>query len=758
MKKVININFQGRVIPIEETAFELLKQYTESLRRYFANEEGRDEIINDIESRIAELFSERLKAGSICITDADVNTIIGSMGRPEDFEAQDAESGTTSSTAGSSSSYDAGKGYQTTGPTPVTGSRNTRGRFYRNADDKIIGGVCSGLANYFGIDPVILRIVFVVLFGALFWVYILLWIIVPSQSIQSNITKRLYRNPDDKVIAGVAGGLAAYFNIETWIPRLIFALPFILALVSGSFNILWWDNDFGFLPRMISGSLGSTLFVTYIILWIAVPFANTAAEKLEMKGERINLNSIRDTVKEDLESLKVRAERFGAEVKDTAQNFGKRAGEFGQQAGQQARQFASEEVRPVARRTRSGIGRAIGIIFKAFFLFIAAIMALSLFAAFIGLLFGGFTVFPLKNFVLDGFWQNFLAWCSLFLFFGVPIVALVTWLVRRIAGWRSKTHYLGYIFGSLWVIGLITSLTLAGLIARNFRTRSAISEKIPFQLNNPGKIYVETTNTNIGYYGSDWFGIEQDDDWPLYGLNQDTLLLKTVRVNLVRSADSSYHIFKVKFGRGTDPANARNIAERINFDIEQKDSAIILPRHFSISHGDKWRNQQVMIVIEIPVGKKIQMDNSLNLYNWFDVHMNGRRGWNIQFDDNWENGSNWGTGTEYTMTNEGLVKTEDLDPKELKQGHFKMKITDDGVDMEIHGDFKNDEQQQMRDSNAPDYRYRGKDSSNRRGDSIQIKVTETGFNTEAEGYEEEGTVQRVSELGTPLSVFSSLFQ
>ena len=91
MKKVININFQGRVIPIEETAFDLLKQYTESLRRYFANEEGRDEIINDIEGRIAELFSDRLKKGAICITDEDVNAIIANMGPPEDFDAVEAE-------------------------------------------------------------------------------------------------------------------------------------------------------------------------------------------------------------------------------------------------------------------------------------------------------------------------------------------------------------------------------------------------------------------------------------------------------------------------------------------------------------------------------------------------------------------------------------------------------------------------------------------------------------------------------------------
>jgi site-specific recombinase XerD len=64
MKKVININFKGRVIPIEEAAFEQLQHYINSLRTYFAQEEGRDEIINDIEDRIAEIFSEQLKKGS----------------------------------------------------------------------------------------------------------------------------------------------------------------------------------------------------------------------------------------------------------------------------------------------------------------------------------------------------------------------------------------------------------------------------------------------------------------------------------------------------------------------------------------------------------------------------------------------------------------------------------------------------------------------------------------------------------------------
>ena len=193
---------------------------------------------------------------------------------------------------------------------------------YRNADDKIVGGVCSGLANYLGIDPVIMRVIFVILFGALFWVYILLWIIVPSQSLQTNITKRLYRNADDRVLAGVCGGLASYFNIDRWVPRLIFALPLIIGLISGTMNAIWWNWDFGFVPRIVTGSLGSTLFITYIILWIAVPFASTASEKLEMRGEKVDLNSIRDTVKEDLENFKTKTEKWGQEVKQTAQDFG----------------------------------------------------------------------------------------------------------------------------------------------------------------------------------------------------------------------------------------------------------------------------------------------------------------------------------------------------------------------------------------------------------------------------------------------------
>lgn len=755
MKKVININFQGRVIPIEEAAYEQLKQYIDSLRTYFANEEGRDEIINDIEGRIAELFSERLKKGTTCITEADVNDVIAGMGRPADFEAAEAEGGTSSSASTGTASD------KTTGSTSQSyymygNAQANRGKLYRNADDKIIAGVASGLANYLGIDPVVMRIIFVLMFGLLFWAYILLWIIVPSQSVQANITKRLYRSAEDKVISGVCGGLAAYFNIDVWIPRLIFALPLIIGLISGPFNLFWGDWDIWVGPRIITGSLSSTLFITYIVLWIAVPVAVTAAEKLEMKGERIDLNSIRNTVKEDLESFKVRAEKWSGELKQSAQQFGEKAKDFGQTAGTQARSFAYE-AGPVARSAGNGIGHVIGVLFKAFFLFIAGVVALSLFGVLVGLLFGGFVAFPIKDFFLEGFWQNTLAWGSLLLFLGVPIVALITWLVRRIMGVRSQKHYLGYVFGSLWIIGLVCTLVLMGSAARNFKTRSAVEEPVSFTQPSNGKMRVDVAKNNVRYYGGDWFGVEWDEDWPMYGINQDTLMLNTVRVNIAKSNDDNFHITRVRLSRGNNPNGARALAEKIDYPVLVSDSSILLPKGFAISRNEKFRNQQVLIVIEVPVGKKIEISNRVDDFHYFTVNFNRRGGWNVEWDSHWDESYSWTSNVEYTMTsNEGLVRSEDLDPDELKRGRFK----------ELRRDSPSDEKadEPRKDSPAapatPGYRYRKNgDSTKVTVDTVTVPEKKLASVTPSEDDEEPATTgKRNSVFQRSLYVFGRVFQ
>lgn len=742
MKKVININFQGRVIPIEETAYEILKQYIESLRRYFSNEEGRDEIINDIESRIAELFSERLKKGAICITDDDVQAVMASMGRPEDF---DAETGTTvngGTTAGtgpqqqgpSQQSQSTGGGSYGTGP--------ARGRLYRNADDKIIAGVCSGLANYFHIDPVIMRIIFVVLFftgGSGFLVYLILWIAVPSQSIQSNITKRLYRSSEDKVFAGVCGGLAAYFNISTWVPRLIFALPLIIGLLSGPFNWWWGDMDFWIGPRIVTGSLSSTLFVTYIVLWIAVPIAVTAAEKLEMRGERVDLNSIRDTVKEDLEGFRSRAQNWGNDIKQSAQQLGSQAKQFSQ--SERVKTFTTE-ASTAARGAGSGIAHILGVLFKAFFLFIVGMIALALFGVLVGLLFGGVPVMAFKEFLLEGFWQNSLAWLTVLLFLGVPIIALITWLIRRIMGVRSRNHYLGYVFGSLWFVGIVSAALLTGSVFRNFKSRNFVEENINMVQPTKGKLYLDVTTNSINYryYSNDWFDWD-DGDWPLFGANLDSIMLNTVRIDVVKSNDSGFHITKVKFSRGNNPVNARNLAEKINFTTYQVDSVLFLPKGFSISKNERWRNQQVLLILQVPVGKKFRLDRSVSKYDWFEVRYNHRGG--LDIEDTWERTYWVESGKDYIMTPDGPKQVSKLDPEALSRGEYKERDKDqdnDGVENQERTEKRNrrDEEPARKDTNGG-YRYR-KQTPEKKSDSTPANTTSVSASVNEQDEDEPVTL------------------
>ncbi len=624
------------MIPIEETAFDALKQYIESLRRYFAGEEGRDEIINDIESRVGELFGERLKNGATCITDADVASVIEGMGRPEDFEAQEGvePSGGNTGHAFSSARHSSG-----------------RASLYRNADDKVLGGVCSGLANYAGIDPVIVRVLFVLLFGVLVWVYLLLWVIIPSRSIQSNITKRLYRNPEDRMVAGVCGGLAAYFNVKVWIPRLIFLLPFILVFLSGGFNIFWWNGfDFGFMP-WISGSFGWTLFVTYIVLWIAVPVARSSSEKLEMRGEKVDLNSIRDTVKEDLESLRTRAQKWGTEVKASALKFG-------EQASARTSTFSSEAGQ-VARASSRGLAHAIGVLFKALLILVFAAVAVFFFGIFIALLAGAAATAPLKDFIIGGTVQHILAWSALFLFLVIPLVALITWAIRRITGNRSRKHYIGYTLGGLWVIGLFSGIVLIFSVVKNFRSGVRLDEQ-SVRIEQPvDKLFVEVEKTDWKSRSNQFFGMDVDNDWPLY-TQGDSLLLNTVRISMVKSSDSLYHVYLVRSSRGSTSRDAAITAGKIVFEPVQHNDVLTLPRGFFIDKESKFRNQRVWVVFEVPVGKRIAFSQHISLYNWFDIGP-GRHGdrWDFDWEEHRNNMYGPSPGKEYRMNMQGRAEKVD---------------------------------------------------------------------------------------------------
>lgn len=651
MKKIININLAGRVIPIEDSAYESLQRYIESLRRFFINEEGRDEIINDIENRVAELMNDKIKKGATAVTDEDMEQIISSMGRVEDFATAEEENIGAAGTASGQSTYE-----QQTG-------RRFSGRLYRNPNDKILGGVCSGIANYLNIDPAIVRLLFALLIfgaGTGLLIYVLLWIILPARPIfdeepQKPIGKRLFRNPDDKILGGVAGGLAAYFNKEAWIFRLIFAAPLLLNILFGIINGLFffWHRDV--FPNFFIGSFTGTFIITYIILWIILPEAKTPYDKMEMRGENVDVNTIRQNVKEGMGDFKNRMETWGEEVKTSAQELGNRAREF---ANTRGKQFAYE-VRDTTRSTSSGFFHVLGIIIKAFFLFIAGIIALSLFVVFIVMIFGGGVAFGtmkehLFGFFLNGFWQHAFFWGTVVLFLLVPVAAFITWLVRRIMKIRSRRHYLGYVFGILWFLGIVSAAALASSIARDFLRGEALEQTIP--VNQPvNRMIVNVEQPAVRYTGDLWF-VEDGDGWDL---NADTLKLTDIKLRVVKSEDENYAVTVQRLSRGSSAADALNRASKINYSVISRDSVLSLGSGFAVDRNSKYRGQRVIVELAVPVGKIIRFDESvvekLRPFN-IRIRENNRRYSRRNYDWDYDSYIDWKSNVDYVMTAGGTLR------------------------------------------------------------------------------------------------------
>lgn len=656
MNKVININFQGRVIPIEEPAFEELKKYIESLRSHFANEEGKEEIVNDIENRIAELFTEKLKAGqSTFISVEHVAAIIASIGRPEQFDDVTIEDNYTSTSSTSSTPStphpSAGKFNSSTSSTNAS---EPRGSLYRNSNEKILGGVCSGLGAYLRIDTTIVRVLFAMLtvgsfgFGLVF--YIVLWAILPERFMNHTaVTRKLYRDADQKVFGGVASGIAQYFNIAVWIPRLIFALPFILGVFQSTLN---WVHFMGAFTLPFG-----TWFLIYLILWIVVPKAVTASEKLEMKGKKVDLESIKNKVQDEMQGVKQNISENASKWK---QDIGAKATEFGQEAKDTAQRFAGE-AGPAIRRGGGGFGRFIVGVLKFIVFFVLGVMAIGMIAGLVALFAGFNMLLPLKDYAVNSSQIQGYAWSTLIFFIAVPVVALVQWLVRRIAGSKFKSPYIALTFGVLWALGWVSLVMLVATVSKEFKRPGQLISTIDIVQPSNGKLKVEFKDAEGQYYplDLDWDDNDEQDRYRssdvMLSVNEDSLLLKNIRVKLEKSRDDSFHVTLIKRARSSSPKNAEIIAEQISYAVEQYDSILSLPDAFPITTKNKFHNQQVIVKIEVPVGKEIYVDGKANNLNWYSVR-GGPNGLSINIDDDYDDDNIWTSGVWYIMRDGGIEK------------------------------------------------------------------------------------------------------
>ena len=254
MKKNITINLFGSLYAIDEDAYELLNQYQNNMRRYFSRKEGGEEIAEDIERRIAELFDELKASGVEAITIEHVRDIISRIGNPEEMDGTETE-------ATADETDDA--------PKESERKENVHKKLFRNPDDKMLGGVTSGLACYFGIDPLWLRLLMILFawfsLGTSIIIYLILWIIIPEAWTPEDRLRMQGRpvnmeNLRDEIIDGArkAGQYASAPKTQKTVRG---CLTVLLDIVTAIFK--------GFLFLVVGGIL---LFVTIMLIAILIGF------------------------------------------------------------------------------------------------------------------------------------------------------------------------------------------------------------------------------------------------------------------------------------------------------------------------------------------------------------------------------------------------------------------------------------------------------------------------------------------------------
>ena len=499
MNKTVNINLAGMVFHINEDAFEILNNYLNTLKNHFKNEEGGDEILKDIERRIAELFTGRLDKKE-AISLADINEVITIMGDPSQYD-DEIEQEKPQEQQHKEDDLRKGK----------------RRKVYRDEEGRMIGGVCSGMANYFDISVFWSRIIFI---GMLF-------LIGPGA-------------------------------------------PFL-----------------------------------YLMFWIALPSAKTTAEKLEMKGEKVNINNIEKNIKDELNIVENKILDF--DKKYTKEIFG-------------ANSFFRKIV-DFCIRVITGIFKFIGSCFGIFCILFGGILLFLIFS----FVFSGaeilFQNHPMAEHVYSNFFNNKSAtWFSLFI--GIPMVAIILFGLRLVNNTKIHMNYKIGIF-VLWIISLFFLLNSAKDISIEFQeeAKNTIIENIITQSDT---LYLSMNDVDRVF----------DNAFDAKGFKvtpfEDNLMGIGMQLDIVKSKEDNLNIIKKATARGKNKQIAKEMTEGVGFEFLLEDDNLIFDDFFTIS-TQKWRMQELDLTLEIPVGMVIFLDHSLedliydikNQENMWDYDMLG---------------------------------------------------------------------------------------------------------------------------------------
>lgn len=512
MNKTTSINLGGFFFHIDEDAYQKLTRYFDAVKRSLSSE-GRDEIINDIESRIAELFQERIKSETQVIRLKEIDEIIAIMGQPEDYMIDNEETNHSSNNKYNSNTI------------------NTRTRrLYRDKDNAILGGVASGFSHYFNIDPLWIRILFII-------------------------------------------------------------SPFI--------------------------SFGTSL-VIYLVLWILIPEAITTSQKLEMKGEPINISNIEKKVKEGIEDI---------------------AGKLNN--------LDHEKIANTARSGANQIGSKLSDLFLSVFKIMAKVLGVFMIffssMALLGIIIAS-VIMIFSSSLPDAYIFNHIhtpvdfdipIWIQgilLLLTTGIPLLfILILGLKLLVSNMKSIGNYLKYSLLAVWIVAIIGAsyLGIKQATAIAFDGKTVKKEQVYMQPTDTLHVSMQYNN----YYAKSINHRRSGGEYRHDEKNNEIIYSTNVKVYFLKTNENQPFIQVEKSASGKSHKEAINRSEKIKYNFEIQGNRIILDNYFVTNFENKFRDQEVEIYIYLPEGTYLKPDKTIQDFNWTNRYSYDDNFFNIYFGD-----------------------------------------------------------------------------------------------------------------------------
>ncbi len=408
--------------------------------------------------------------------------------------------------------------------------------------------------------------------------------------------KRLFRDDDNRIIGGVAAGMGLYFNVD--------ALWFRLAFIAS----LFFAGPF-----------------IYILFWLIMPLARSTADKLEMRGQKVNISNIKKSINEEIGALKSKLDDLRGETKESFQ----KKTESQRNAFDQILEF----IVTIVKYCVKAVVVLLGISLVALGIFIAISFFVSILETdnFVHISPIGISSLSVTMFLKSIFSNSnalMLTIVGMILVIGIPILMLIYAGIKLIFNFKLKSRFIGIPALALWIAGLMICAVIAVHLGRSFSHKAIDKESHTLTQPVGNTLYINVkkdkgTEEFIEYGSNMMFG-----RWNMVSLQNQFLGIPQLK--FIKSDTDSFQLTLYNTARGIDHESAKLRSENIIYNFSQHDTALILDPYFTVPKNELWRSQKVKIIIKIPDGKRIKLGEEASMF--FDYNFNNE----YTFESSWQ--------------------------------------------------------------------------------------------------------------------------